>query len=131
MTRHILWFTFIVAAVVTFVWPWIPVPTAANRLAAMPTSSPDFHARRLEVSAADRAFLGKAQAVQSLIVMRGGGRLVLTVIDGSQNRHAVHDPNYCLAGAGWRIHAQQDVKVPSGHATWVSLARDAQTSEAL
>ena len=83
------------------------------------------------MSTADRDFLGKAQAVQSLIVMRGGGRLVLTVIDGTQNRHAVHDPNYCMAGAGWKIQAQKAVKTPSGNATWVSRAKDSQSTEAL
>jgi hypothetical protein len=131
MKRRLLWSAFILSAMITLAWPWIPVPSAARRLAAIPSSSPDFQSHPLEMNAADRDFLGKAQAVQSLIVMRGGGRLVLTIIDGTQNRHAVHDPNYCLAGAGWKIQAQQVVSTPSGNATWVSLAKDAQASEAL
>ena len=131
MKRRALWFALILAALLTFVWPMIPVPSAAKRLAAIATSSPDFQSRQLEINATDRAFLGKAEAVQSLIAMRGGGRLVLTVIDGSRNRHAVHDPNYCFSGAGWQVHAHDVVKVPSGNATWLSLAKDAQSTEAL
>ena len=131
MKRAILWGALILTALITLVWPWLPMPSAANRLAAIPTASADFHSTPLEFSAADSAFLGKAQAVQHLVEMRGGGHLVLTVIDGTNNRHAVHDPSYCFAGAGWKIQAQNSVKVPSGEATWVSLAKDASTAQAL
>ncbi len=131
MKRPVLWFCLLLTALITLGWPMIPMPTAAKRLADIPSSSPDFQTRELEISAADRAFLGKAQAVQALIAMRGGGRLVLTVIDGTHNRHAVHDPNYCFSGAGWQVQTQSIVKVPSGNAMWVTLAKDSQTTEAL
>ncbi|MEI6654175.1 MAG: hypothetical protein WCP45_05350 [Verrucomicrobiota bacterium] len=131
MKRPVLWFFLLLAALITLGWPMVPIPTAASRLAAIPSTSPDFQARVLEINAADRAFLGKAEAVQFLVAMRGGGRLVLTVIDGTHNRHAVHDPNYCFSGAGWHLQSQQAVKVPSGNATWVALTKDDQTTEAL
>ncbi len=131
MKRRVLWCGLILALILTVVWPLIPVPSAANRLAAIPTSSPDFHASPMAFSASDLAFLGQAQSVQYLITMRSGGRLVLTVIDGSHNRHAVHDPGYCFAGAGWSVQDKRSVTVPSGSATWVALARDHQKAEAL
>jgi hypothetical protein len=131
MKRPILWCALLLTAIVTLVWPLFPVPSAATRLASIPSSSPDFQSSPLELSAADRAFLGEAEAVQSLIAMRGGGRLVLTVIDGTRNRHAVHDPSYCFSGGGWQIRAKRAVKVPSGEATWVCLAKDTKRTEAL
>jgi hypothetical protein len=131
MKQRILWCAIILCAIITFGWPMIPVPSAESRLASIPTASPDFQARRLELSPDDRAFLGKAQAVQYLIAMRGGGRLMLTVIDGTHNRHAVHDPNYCFSGAGWTIQAKKSVKVAAGDATWMTLAKDSQITEAL
>lgn len=131
MKRTILGSAFILALILTFVWPMIPVASASRRLASLPTSCPDFQARPLELTPGDRAFLGKAQAVQLLIDMRGGGRLVLTVVDGSNNRHAVHDPAYCFAGGGWKIQTQHSVKTPSGDAILVALAKDEQKSEAL
>ncbi|MEI7911817.1 MAG: hypothetical protein WCK77_19470 [Verrucomicrobiota bacterium] len=131
MKRPILWGALILTALIILVWPYLPIPSAAGRLAAIPTASADFHSTPMELSAADRAFLGKAQAVEYLIEMRGGGRVILTVTDGTNNRHAVHDPSYCFAGAGWKVQTQNTVKVPSGDATWVALAKDATTAQAL
>ena len=131
MNRRLLWIVLIVVAVITLVWPLIPVPTAAMRLATIPTSGADFQAMPLDMSEVDKAFLGDAGAVQYLIALRGGGRLVLTVIDGTRNRHAVHDPSYCFSGAGWQVRERHAVKVPSGEGTWVSLAKDNQRAEAL
>ena len=131
MKRPVLWGGLILAALVTLVWPCLPIPSAASRLAAIPMTAADFHSVPLEFNAADLALLGKAQAVQHLIEMRGGGRVILTVTDGTNNRHAVHDPAYCFAGAGWKIHAKSAVNVPSGEATWVALTKDGKTAQAL
>ena len=131
MKHKFLWGALILTLIVTLIWPMIPIPSAANRLASIPLSGPDFKARPLELTPGDRAFLGQAQGVQFLVEMRGGGSLVLTIIDGSNNRHAVHDPGYCFAGAGWKTLTQQAVKVPSGDATWVVLSKDNKKSEAL
>ena len=131
MKRPILWGGLIVAALITLVWPYLSIPSAASRLAAIPTASADFHSTPMELNAADRTFLGKAQAVEYLIEMRGGGRVILTVTDGTNNRHAVHDPGYCFAGAGWQVQTKTTVKVPSGDAIWISLAKDTKTAQAL
>jgi len=131
MKRSILWIALILTGVITFVWPMIPVASAEHRLMALPSSSPDFQSRPVELSAADQTLVGAARATQNLICMRGGGQLLLTVIDGTRNRHAVHDPIYCFSGAGWKVQAKNNVKLNSGEATWVSLANQGHTSEAL
>ena len=33
------------------------------------------------------------------LAIAGGDRAVVTVIDGTKNRHAVHDPVFCFRGA--------------------------------
>ena len=131
MKRNILWGGLIVAALITLIWPCLPIPSASGRLAAIPTATADFQSSPMDLNPSDRAFLGKAEAIQRLIEMRGGGHVILTVTDGSKNRHAVHDPGYCFAGAGWQIQAKTSVKVPSGDATWISLAKGDQTAQAL
>jgi len=131
MKRRVLWCALTLSLIITLVWPVIPIPSATGRLAAIPTSSPDFLSQPLALSPNDIAFLGQAQSVQYLITMRDGARLVLSVIDGTHNRHAVHDPSYCFAGAGWNVESKQSVTVPSGNATWVSMVKDHQKSEAL
>lgn len=131
MNRKTLWVALAITALVAIVWPLIPVPSAEARLAAIPTSSPDFQSQPLELSIADKTFLGNAQAVQRIISARRCGNFVLTVIDGSRNRHAVHDPAYCFSGGGWSVLTRKSVKLASGDAIWVSLGKDGQTAEAL
>ena len=77
MKRPVLWGGLILASLVTLVWPCLPIPSAASRLAAIPLTTADFHSVPLEFNAEDRALLGKAQAVQHLVEMRGGGRVIL------------------------------------------------------
>lgn len=129
--KRFLWCALILTAIVTIAWPMIPVPSAEGRLAAIAKPNPEFQSRPLELSAQDKEFLGKANATQHLIAMRNGGRFILTVIDGSNNRHAVHDPSYCFSGAGWKAIGKKSVKLNSGEATWVSLAKGKDTAEAI
>lgn len=131
MKRRVLWCALILSLIITLVWPLVPIPSATARLAAIPTTSLDFLSQPIGLSPSDIAFLGQAQSVQYLITMRDGTRLVLSVIDGTHNRHAVHDPSYCFAGAGWVVESRKPLTVPSGTATWVSMAREHQKSEAL
>lgn len=62
--------------------------------------------------------------------MRGGGNVVMTVIDGTGNRHAVHDPAYCFSGAGWKILSRSPITLSSGTATHVLLKKENQESQA-
>jgi hypothetical protein len=131
MKRILLWCALVLAVIITIVWPLIPMPSAEGRLGSIPKSGPDFESQPITLSADDQAFLGNARAVQYLIAIRGGGQLMLTVVDGTKNRHAVHDPSYCFSGAGWSIQTKDSVKLSSGEANWVSLVRGSQRSEAL
>lgn len=131
MKRRLLWCALIFTVLITLVWPMIPVSSAENRLINIPKANADFQSCPLDFAPSDQAFLGEAQAIQRLVTVRGAGRLVLTVIDGTRNRHAVHDPRYCFAGAGWNVQSKRTMKVPTGEATWVALARNDQKSEAL
>jgi hypothetical protein len=131
MKRIFLWCALILAVGVTILWPMIPVASAEGRLASIPQSGPDFETRPIELSPEDKAFLGEARAVKYLIIMRDRSQLMLTVVDGTKNRHAVHDPSYCFSGAGWRIQAKDSVKLSSGEANLVSLVRENSKTEAL
>jgi len=61
----------------------------------------------------------------------GGDHAVLTVIDGTKNRHAVHDPVFCFRGAGWDIVSQENIPMSNGEARLVHLRQDKDTAEAL
>ncbi|MEI6175604.1 MAG: exosortase-associated EpsI family protein [Verrucomicrobiota bacterium] len=119
------------AATIALVWPALPMAEGPNRLATIPLEGPDFHSVPMDLTPADTKFLAGATAVQRVVHPRHGAPFMLTVIDGSGNRHAVHDPTYCLAGGGWNILTQQKLTMPSGEATWLSMEKDGVKMEAL
>lgn len=131
MKRKFLWSLLAASAIVTVIWPMIPVAPAKSRLVAVSGNHRVYQIRAVDLTAEDKAFLGKAKAAQYLITMRSGGHLVLTVIDGTENRHAVHDPAYCFSGGGWKIREKRTITVSSGEATLITLTQGSQTAEAL
>jgi hypothetical protein len=131
MKRILLWSALVIALVITIAWPLIPIPSAQRRLASIPASGIDFESKALELSQEDKDFLGKASAIQYLIMMRGGGQFILTIIDGTNNRHAVHDPSYCFSGGGWSIKKMESIKLSSGEANLAFLGKGSEKSEAL
>lgn len=118
-------------ATVALVWPALPMAEGPPRLANIPIEGPDFHSVPMELSPADTKFLAGAAAVQRIVRPHHGPPFMLTVIDGSGNRHAVHDPTYCLAGGGWNILHKQQIAMNSGEATWLSMEKDGVKLEAL
>ncbi|BCU79565.1 hypothetical protein [Luteolibacter sp. LG18] len=129
--RRIISGGLLIAVLLMVVWPLMPLDSAGARLAALPESGPGFSARTMPLGDADKQLLGDAEAVCKMIAMNDGTRLVFTVIDGTRNRHAVHDPTYCFAGAGWTTEAKSAVPMPSGEACALSVRKDGQTAEAL
>lgn len=131
MKRTLLWVLLGLTAVIAVVWPRFPLASAEERLRSLPLAGPDFQSVNIEPSATDLAFLGQATAVRRLITMRGGGQLVLTVIDGTRNRHAVHDPRYCFSGSGWVELSKQEIKLRSGTATQVAFGNAGKRVDAI
>ncbi len=56
---------------------------------------------------------------------------ILIVVDGSRNRHAVHDPLYCFNGAGWKIHVKNKIKIDGGWAYLLKMSKDGVHREVL
>ncbi len=119
------------AAIITLIWPVLPMVEGPDRLSAIPLDGPDFHSAPVELTTADKDFLAGASAVQRIVRLRQGAPIMLSVIDGSGNRHAVHDPSYCLAGGGWIIRSQKEMTLSSGVANWISMEKNGSTMEAL
>ena len=117
--------------VIALLWPTLPMLHGPDRLAEIPLQGPDFHSDPLELATADKEFLAGASAVQRIVRPRRGSPIMLSVIDGSGNRHAVHDPSYCLVGGGWVIRSQKEMAMPSGVANWISMEKNGATMEAL
>lgn len=120
-----------VAAAVALIWPALPMAGGSGRLAEIPLEGADFRSDPLELTSADKEFLAGASAVKRVLRPNRGAPIMLNVIDGSGNRHAVHDPGYCIAGGGWVVRSRKEMAMSSGVANWISMEKDGQTMEAL
>ncbi|MCP5522487.1 MAG: exosortase-associated EpsI family protein [Verrucomicrobiales bacterium] len=127
--RQLLLAALVLVAILAVVWDRHQLPTATLRLGRLPTEGVGYSSRELEMSDIEREAFGAADVVKRLYAS-GAGQFVVTVVDGSRNRHAVHDPTYCFRGAGWRIAARQAAPLPGGEAAWLSLTQGDEHQEA-
>lgn len=133
MNRHasrLLWIGLGLAVLLVMVWERLPLPDASGRLDRLPKAGLGFASRELPLTESERAIFGAARSLKRLY-QAGSQRLVVQVIDGTRNRHAVHDPLYCLRGAGWEVRHGTDIAVPGGTARLLSLEGNGRTAEAL
>lgn len=103
-------------------WDWYPLPDARPRLAEVPKQGSRFQSRDVPLTEREKAVLGGV-AVLHRSYRFETREFYLTLVDGTEDRHAVHDPRYCFQGAGWRIAAAKQVAIPGGEATWLTLKK--------
>ncbi len=128
--RKFLGLTLALVVCATFAWDFLPLPDAQARLAALPQTGPNFTSRELPLTPGEAVIFGKARVMKRLYQVESR-RFVVTVIDGTLNRHAVHDPLYCFRGAGWTVQRESSFAVPNGEARWLDLTKGAEEREAL
>ncbi|MEI7730733.1 MAG: exosortase-associated EpsI family protein [Verrucomicrobiota bacterium] len=129
--RIFLWIGLALAITVSLLWEFAPSCTSSNsRLAALPSKGLGFSAQELPLNETEKQVYHNANVVKRLYQV-GRQRFVLLAIDGSRDRHAVHDPLYCFRGAGWKVGTSLEVSVPGGEARWLKLARNSESAEAV
>lgn len=109
-------------------WQAYPLPDGSGRLSAMALSGPGFAGENVALDPGERAVYGSARVLKRKYASKAGAVLV-TIVDGARNRHGVHDPIYCLRGAGWEVVDMQDVAAPHGRGEWLRATRGGQQSE--
>jgi hypothetical protein len=129
LTTRLAWAGAILLAAATLVWRLAPLPDAQARIAPL-AAGPGQRLERMEFAAWEVDFFGKAKAIRWLAQGRGAA-VVATVVDGSGNRRAVHDPGYCFRGAGWTVVAETPLWLAHGEAVQVQLKREGAELEAV
>ncbi|MEN9676026.1 MAG: hypothetical protein RIS76_1922 [Verrucomicrobiota bacterium] len=129
-SRLLLWVCLGIAVVLAMLWQWLPLPDARGRLSALPASGWRISSRDLPLTDTERSVFGRARVLKRLYQV-SGQRVVLIAMDGSQERHAIHDPLYCFRGAGWKVRQSHLLPVPSGNARHLALSKRTVSAEAL
>jgi len=126
----LLWTSIGVAVIAGVAWQFYPLEDASDRLDELPLRGLMFASEDVPVSEVEQSIFAGARVVKRYAQVRGQ-KVVLTIIDGTGNRHAVHDPLFCFRGAGWEVIDSAEFPVEWGEARRVSLARQGESAEAL
>jgi Protein of unknown function (DUF3485) len=100
----------------------VPLQDASPRLERLPAFAPGLATREGEVTEAERKIFGKARIFRREVALEHQG-FMLTVIDGTQNRHALHDPYYCVQGAGYTITHSEKIPLLGGSACQLTVRK--------
>ncbi|MDQ8193803.1 exosortase-associated EpsI family protein [Coraliomargarita sp. SDUM461004] len=108
----------------------LDLPDASARIANFPQSGPGFSARRVALTEFEKDMLGEAKGYKWIYTWKGL-RYAITILDGTHNRQAVHDPRYCFRGAGWTIEMDETITLAGGSARHLQLSNENGRSEAV
>lgn len=125
-----LWLLLAAALALSLAWEWVPLGDASARLDRLPLVGLGFAGREVPLSAVEAGVYRDARVVKR-IYQAGSQRTVAIILDGSRNRHAIHDPAYCFHGAGWTTQAERSVAIPGGEAKLATLVKNGQVAEAV
>ena len=121
---------FAILVPLTLMWQYYPLPDASARLNALPLKTALVECRNLPLTGAEYATFSNVTVVKRLAVTEAGSA-ILTLIDGTHDRHAVHDPTFCFRSAGWEVGAPEQVVLAKGSARLLHLRNGSEQAEAL
>ena len=125
-----LWLAFVVLVPLGMLWEFYPLTDASSRLDQFPRKSARVESHDLPLSSGEEAIFSGVTVLKRLALV-GDDRAVVTIIDGTQNRHAVHDPIFCFRGAGWEVSRDEKVPLGKGFARLVHLRQGTDVAEAM
>lgn len=128
--RFLIWCGLSAAIFLGGLWDFYPLPSAEVRLKQVRASGPNFSSQDLALTSSEQAVLAKAKVIHRRYEFEGH-TVFVTVIDGTENRHAVHDPGYCFRGAGWVVCGKESLRVPGGSAECFKVRRNTETMDAV
>lgn len=119
-----------VALLAALAWMMAPLPGGEERLLALPIRGASFSSQGVALAAAERRAVGLALTCRRLYTL-DDCQVLVSIVDGTRNRHVVHDPIYCIAGDGWRVVASEDRPLPGGAARLLRFERSGRGGELL
>ena len=129
LKNRLIWGLAAFVAALTVAGRLVPLEDASPRLRA-PSGGVGMQVVELPLTQWEADFFGSA-SVRRWMLSGNGPSVIATVVDGTRNRRAVHDPGFCFRGAGWEIEGERALELPHGLARIVRLRRDGETADAV
>lgn len=127
---RLVWSALAAALLLGALWQFVPLADASARLQSLPEVSGGVQSRNVPLEPAESEIFRRTTILKRQVLVEGQA-VTLTAIDGTRDRHAIHDPRFCFQGAGWTITSQQPVALARGEATRVTLEKAGESTEAI
>lgn len=125
-----LWAGLISAILLGLLWQYAPLADASSRIKELPLSGIGYRGKDVPLEPFEQEFF-KDVTVLKRVYEVNGKYFFITVLDGTDNRHVVHDPYYCFRGGGWDIVREKPFPIPGGTASKLLIEKDGEQREAL
>lgn len=111
-------------------WDMYPLPDAGERLESIPQQGLGFSGTDVPMSEVEKQVFEGCNLIKRYYSYQGQV-FFLSVVDGTGNRNAVHDPTFCFTGGGWEIENRQMIAVRGGTAERIFLKKGEKSKEVL
>jgi len=129
-TAKWIWIALLPTVALGLLWQYYPLTDASPRLARLTPRGLMVESRDMALTPTEEANFSGTHVIKRLAAF-GRDRVILIVVDGTRNRHAIHDPLFCFRGAGWEVTAQEPVPLEAGVGRLLKLRQKQNEAEAL
>ena len=129
-SQKALWIALFFTIVLGSVWQFYPLSNADTRLEHIAYIGPGFTSQDIPLNETEKKMFKNVGVVKRLYMINGQ-LFFLTVLDGTNNRHIVHDPAYCFRGGGWEIQKSEQFPLQNGAANLVEIKKGSEIKSAL
>lgn len=128
--ENILWCLLALACTCALLWQFVRLPNATDRLLKIPSKGPGFYSTDIALSKDEKEIFSTINLIKRIYSV-DGEKYFIYVLDGTENRHVVHDPTYCFRGDGWEISDYKKIPIENGIGGLYTLKRGSEVKEAL
>lgn len=130
LSQTTLWLGLLLALTAGLLWQFYPLPDASQRLKSLPLVGLGFQGEDIPLTEFEQNFFKGVKIIKRGYKV-GSDYFFITILDGTHNRHIVHDPYYCLKGSGWNMVGEKDLTIDKGNAKLVHLEKNGDQKEAI
>lgn len=129
-SRTYLWVGLLTSITLGLIWQFAPLPDAKKHLENLPLSGIGYQGKNIPLEPFEKEFFKDVHILKRLYQVNGQN-FFITVLDGTHNRHVVHDPYYCFKGGGWTVLQEKNISIKKGNASLLLIGKDGYQREAL
>jgi Protein of unknown function (DUF3485) len=129
-TQKILWAGLAIAILLGLIWQLYPLPDAKKRMDTLPLVGKGFVGTDVPETEFEQIFFKGVNVIKRVYRIEHANFFV-TVLDGTHNRHVVHDPYYCFTGSGWTIQSKKEIPLKHGDGEELVISKNNREKAAI